>query len=240
MSETLDRLSLQALRSARLPRPLPDALDLPGDGAGRPAGQRRSRHRAEHHAPVGRHDLDPDRPRADPDDVPAAGEGPLRGVAAGLPQHEDSRHLAPAQLGDRSPPDVRARPGVPGRQARVRHRADPDRARTLHRDGHRLERPGTGRHRVCGGAGRLQLAVPGVLLLGLRLRLREDRSALDRSRLRSGGPVQDHDRRHRPERLHLPGHPLPCRDDHPVRPAAGQGDGTGTSRPSSRRSARSR
>ena len=37
--------------------------------------------------------------------------------------------------------------GVPGRPARVRHRADPDRAGPLHRHGHRLERPGAGRHR---------------------------------------------------------------------------------------------
>ena len=49
--------------------------------------------------------------------------------------------------------------------------------------------------------------------------------ALDRSRLRRRGPVQDHDRRHRPERLHLPWHPVPGRDDHPVRPAPGQGEG---------------
>ena len=37
------------------------------------------------------------------------------------------------------------------------------------------------------------------------------------------GPVQDHDRRHRPERFHLPGYPLHCRNDHPVRSAPGQG-----------------
>ena len=70
MSESPAACPYPPIRSACFPRPLPDALDLPGDGSGRPPGQHCSRHREEYHAPVGRHDLDPDRPRADPDDVP--------------------------------------------------------------------------------------------------------------------------------------------------------------------------
>ena len=48
--------------------------------------------------------------RPDPDDVPAAGEGPLRGAGRGLPQHEGPRPLARAELGDRPGADVRPGP----------------------------------------------------------------------------------------------------------------------------------
>jgi ACR3 family arsenite transporter len=51
-------------------------------------------------------------------------------------------------------------------------RPDDDRPGALHRHGHRLERAGQGRHRVLRGAGRLQLRLPGALLLGLRVVLR--------------------------------------------------------------------
>ena len=61
---------------------------------------------------------------------------------------------------------------LPARQARVHGRPHPHRPRALHRDGHRLERPRQGRHRVLRRPRRLQLDLPGALLLGLRLLLR--------------------------------------------------------------------
>ena len=49
--------------------------------------------------------------------------------------------------------------------ARVHDRPHHDRPGPLHRDGDRLERPGQGRHRVRRRAGRVQLRLPGALLL---------------------------------------------------------------------------
>jgi ACR3 family arsenite transporter len=55
----------------------------------------------------------------------------------------------------------------------VHARPHPHRPRALHRHGHRVERPRQGRHRVLRGPRRLQLDLPGALLLGLRVLLRD-------------------------------------------------------------------
>ena len=71
---------------------------------------------------------------------------------------------------------------LPARQARVHARAHPHRPRALHRDGHRVERPREGRHRVLRRPRRLQLDLPGALLLGLRLLLRDAAAGVARPR----------------------------------------------------------
>ena len=145
--------------------------------------------------------------------------------------------LAGAELDRRPDPDVRAGRSLPARQARVHGRADHDRPGPLHRHGHRLERSGQGRHRVLRRPGRLQLDLPGALLLGLRLCLHHRPADLVRTEGR-GGP--HHDRRDRQERLHLPRHPVPCRHHHALLADQGSRARSGTTRSSSRRSARSR
>jgi hypothetical protein len=57
----------------------------------------------------------------------------------------------------------------PARLSRIHGRTHHDRPGSLHRDGHRLERTGARRYRICRGPGGLQFPVPGVLLLALRL-----------------------------------------------------------------------
>ena len=94
---------------AVVPRPLPDALDLRRDGARRRARQPRPRVHPRARPAERRHHVDPDRHRPDPDDVPAAREGPLRGARHGLPQQARAAALAGPELGDRPGPDVRAR-----------------------------------------------------------------------------------------------------------------------------------
>ncbi len=127
--------------------------------------------------------------------------------------------------------DVRAGGDLPARQARVHGRADPDRPGPLHRHGHRLERPGRGRHRVLRRPGGLQLDLPGALLLGLRLGLHHRAAGLARSAGRRG---PHHHRPDRPERLHLPGHPVPGRRGQPLRPPGPEGRGLVPRRSSSR------
>jgi ACR3 family arsenite transporter len=73
------------------------------------------------------HHVDPHRGRPDPDDVPAAGEGPLRGARQGLPRQAGARALAGAELGHRAAVDVRARGALLARQARVHARPHPHR-----------------------------------------------------------------------------------------------------------------
>ena len=151
-----------AMAPGRRPRPL------------RPVGHCR------HHAALGRHDLDSHRRGAHPHDVPAAREGPVRGAPRSLPQHEGARPLARSELGRRAAPDVRPGPRVPLGQARVRDWPHHDWARPLHRDGDCLERARQGRLRVCGGAGRLQLGLPGALLFGLCVALHQGAPAARR------------------------------------------------------------
>ena len=129
----------------------------------------------------GGHDQHPHRHRPDPDDVSAAGQGEIRGTGRRVPQLEGAGAVAGAELGHRADPDVRAghrfmgflfplSAGRPQVHA-VHDRADPDRPGPLHRHGHRVERPGQGRHGICRRAGGLQQHLPGVLLQRLRLGL---------------------------------------------------------------------
>ncbi len=79
-----------------------------------------------------------------------------------------------------------------------------------------------GRHRVLRRPGRLQLDLPGALLLGLRLRLHHRPADLVRPERRRR---PRHHRRDREERLHLPRHPLPRRRRHALLADQGQGQG---------------
>ena len=197
----------------------------------------RSRRRAAPEPVQRRDDLDPDRHRPHPDDVPAAGQGPVRGDGSGLPQRPRARALPRAELGRRADPHVRPGRALPARQARVHGRADHDRPGALHRDGHRLERPGQGRHRVLRGPRRLQLDLPGALLLDLRLRLHHGPADLVRPQGR-GRP--HHDRRDRQERLHLPRDSRSSPACSPASRSSRPRTRSGTTGSSSRRSARSR
>ena len=125
--------------------------------------------RRRHHAAVGRHHVDSDCGRADPDDVSAAGQGEVRRAGRGVPQHADTGVVARPELADRAAADVRPGSGVPRRPAGIRHRPDHDRPGALHCNGHRLERAGKGRYRVCRRAGGVQFGVSGAVLPGLRL-----------------------------------------------------------------------
>ena len=77
--------------------------------------------------------------------------------------------VACAELGHRPDSDVRAGHRVPARLSGVHGWTHHDRPRSLHRHGDCLERTGEGRHGICCGPGGFQFAVPGVLLLGVRL-----------------------------------------------------------------------
>ncbi len=81
----------RASRQTVLPRSLPHALDFPGDGRRRRAGILRAGRRGVHQPLPGRHDQHPHRHRADPDDVPAAGQGEVRGTGRRLPRLEGAR-----------------------------------------------------------------------------------------------------------------------------------------------------
>ena len=87
---------------ALLPRPLPDALDLRRDGRRDRAGLLRARLHRDARRHERRHDVDPDRHRPHPDDVPAPREGALRGAGQGLPQHARARAVARPELAHRS------------------------------------------------------------------------------------------------------------------------------------------
>ncbi len=85
-----------------------------------------------------------------------------------------------------------------------------------------------GDREYCGRAGRLQFGFPGPLLFRLRLHFHHDptevfRTAGFRRRYHHHRPLRHHHGLYRPVRLHLSGHPLPRRHDHPVRSSQGQG-----------------
>jgi len=63
----------------------PDAVDIPGDGHRRGTGYFVPRSHRRQQA-LGRHDFNPDCHRVNPDDVPAAGQGEIRGAAQIFPQ----------------------------------------------------------------------------------------------------------------------------------------------------------
>ena len=122
---------------------------------------------------------------------------------------------------------------LPGVHGRPHH----DRPRALHRHGDRLEPAGQGRHRVRRRPRRLQQRLPGALLQRLRLGLRHQAAAALRSR---GQRRRHHHRPDRQERVHLPRHPLRRRHADPLRRRSSTRAASGTSRSSSRASARSR
>ena len=216
---------------------LPHAVDLRRYGRGRRTRVPGSRRRALPRPLQRRHDFHPHRHRADPDDVSAAGEGEVRRNGACLPAPPHPAPLARPELGGRTDPDVRARRDLPARQARVHDRPDPDRSGPLHRHGDRLERPRARRPRVRGRPGRLQLDLPGAVLLGLFVLLPRHRPPLAGAQGGGGGHLHG---RNREERLHLPRHSVHRRHAHPLRDAEGQGPPVVREDDSSRRSARSR
>ena len=220
-----------------VPRPLPDALDLPRDVHRR---RRRLgvRLRARVHRPLdGGHDQHPHRHRPHRDDVSAARQGALRGARRRLPRLQDPRPLAGAELAHRAVRDVLPRDHLPAQLPRVHGRAHHDGPRALHRHGDRLEPAGQGRHRVRRRPRRLQQRLPGALLQRLRLGLRHQAAAALRPR---GRGRRHHHRADRQERLHLPRHPVHRRHAHPLRRRSRRRAASGTSRSSSRASARSR
>ena len=204
---------------ALVPRPLAYALDLRRDGAWRPArhgvpvaarGARRA---------LGRHDQRADRDRPDPDDVPAAGEGALRGAAPRVRGPSRAGAVARPELDRRPGADVRAGGDLPARPPGVHDRADPDRPRPLHRHGAGLEPAGARRQPVRRRACRLQLDLPDPVLLRLCVVLPRGPAAAVRARgQRDRGQLLDH----RAGGADLSRHPVPRRlpdPPHPDRPA---------------------
>ena len=156
-------------------RSLPAAVDRAGDG--RRAGARLAGAAPERLArqAAGRHGQPADRRRPAADDVPGAGEGPLRGPRPRPSRWRQRppllRRLAVPLLGRRAAADVRAGLDLPLRPARVPHRRDHRRAGALHRDGAGLERDRPRRPRARRRAGRLQRDLPARRLLAARLLL---------------------------------------------------------------------
>ena len=74
-----------------------------------------------------------------------------------------------SELGHRPGAHVRACRRLPARIPGVPHRPHPHRPGPLHRHGHRVERAGARRHRLCRRPGRLQQRLPGALLQRLCL-----------------------------------------------------------------------
>ena len=70
----------------------------------------RARRGGGHHPALGGHDLDSDRRRADPDDVPAAGQGEIRGAGPRSSATRGCWRFARPELGHRPAADVR--PGL--------------------------------------------------------------------------------------------------------------------------------
>ena len=170
----------------------------------------------------GRDDLHPDRRGPDPDDVPAPGQGEVRGDRAGVPGRAGARPVPRPELDHRPDPDVPPGNHLSPRLPRVHGRPHPDRPGPLHRHGHRLERPGPGRRRVLRGPGRLQRHLPGPLLLGLRLRLHHHPARLVRPHGHGGQCLHAG---HRRECFHLPRNPVPGWRDYAVHPDPPEGEG---------------
>src|SRR5664280_2212932 len=160
--------------------------------------------------------------RPDPDDVPAARQGAVRGTWRRVPQLESARSVAAAELGDRADPDVLPRHHLPAGLPGVHGRAHHDRPCPLHRHGHRVERAGEGRQRVRRGPGGSQQRVPGSVLLGLRLGVHHRAAAAVRPFRRDR---RRNDRPDRQERLRLPRHPVARRDADAAGAREGEGQG---------------
>ncbi|WJZ04691.1 hypothetical protein CFREN_03565 [Corynebacterium freneyi] len=178
------------------------------------------RHRRRARRDGGRRHLTAHRPRPAGDDVPAAGEGPLRQGRRNRRRQTAHDRLAAAQLGDW--PRLHVRPGLdfPPRRARPAHRADHRRPRPLHRHGPRVERPVLRRPRSHRHARGHQLRLPGAHVRRARLVLPADPAVVARP--------GNHQRRillpvHRHLRRRVPGHPAARRRRLPHRRRESQG-----------------
>ncbi len=89
----------------------------------------------------GRRDLTADCARSTGDDVPGAGQGPLRPAGHRDRRPQAAGKLARPELGRRPRVDVRVGVAAAARSARLPHRPDHRRPGPLHRHGHHLERP---------------------------------------------------------------------------------------------------
>ena len=89
--------------------------------------------------------------------------------ARGLSQQASAGPFTRPELGGRADSDVRSGDCLPARISGIHGWTNHDRSRTLHRDGHRLERTGARRYGICRWPGGLQFSLPGVFLLALRL-----------------------------------------------------------------------
>ena len=169
---------------------------------------------------------------------PPSGQGAVRGAGRRVPRLEGARPVARPELGHRPGPDVRPGHPLPARLPRVHGRPDHDRPGPLHRHGHRLERAGQGRHRVRRRPGGLQQRLPGALLQRLRLGLHH-RAAAAASASRAAA-VDSHHRRRSPRASSSTWASRSSPACSPASSCSRPRARTGTSRSSSRRSARSR
>ena len=220
-----------------VPRPLPHRLDLPRNGHRRVAGLGVHGRARVHQQVQRRHHQHPHRHRPHRDDVSAAGQGEVRGARRRLSRLQDPRAVAGAELGHRAAPHVLPGDHLSAQLPRVHGRPHHDRLGALHRHGHRLEPARQGRHRVRRRPRGLQQRLPGGLLQPLRLDLRHQAAAAVRPR---GQRRQREHRADRPERGHLPRHPLRRRHADAATSGSSTRAASGTSRSSSRASARSR
>ena len=150
-------------------RSLPAGVDHRRHGAGASPGTPRSRAELRPGRRQDRLRLAADRAGTTGDDVPGAGEGPLRRDPPDHRRSPPDGPVAGAQLGGGTGADVRPGLGLPARPARLPHRVDHRGARAVHRDGADLERPRLRRPGGRRGVGGHQLGVPSAGVLGARL-----------------------------------------------------------------------
>ena len=201
-------------REDERPGPVPPGVDhrrYGGRAAARTPGARpgpRPR-RGEDRVGVAAHRLGPAR-----DDVPGAGQGPVRRDPPRHGQQAADGPLPGAQLGARPCAHVRAGVAVAARPSRVPDGPDHRRVGPLHRDGADLERPRLRRPRGRRGPGRGQLGVPGDRLLRAGLVLPAGPAELAGPADHLGGVLRVGDLR---ERAGVPRHPAGRRVPHPAR-----------------------
>jgi hypothetical protein len=145
---------------------------------------------------------------------PVPGQGPLQPHRRRDPRPAPARPQPGPQLGDWPGAHVRVGVGVPGRPARVPHRADHRRPGPLHRDGAHLERLGRRRPGSRRRAGRRQQPVPDRRVQPARLLLPRAAPPLARLAHRRARRVAVGDRPHGPR---VPGDPAGRRLPDPPR-----------------------